>query len=110
MPDDGPTSSRTGVQTCPPSQPTVPPPPTITDLGDDKKCVSCNAGQNMKKFQRTDAEKAFSSVCDGTRTFGTAGGIATSIPVSKDVTINIDVNRMPGPDCKDSKPFVMGDY
>lgn len=32
------------------------------------------------------------------------------MPVSKDVTIYIDVNRMTGPNCKDAKPFAMGDY
>lgn len=95
MTDDGPTSGHTGVQTCPPPQATVPPPPTITNLGDDKKCVKCDAEQlNEKMFQRADAEKAFSSVCDGTRTFAAAGGIATIIPVSKDFSINIDVNRV----------------
>ncbi|UKZ96895.1 uncharacterized protein TrAFT101_011669 [Trichoderma asperellum] len=111
MTDDGPTSGHTGVQTCPPPQATVPSPPTITNLGDDKKCVKCDAEQlNEKMFKRADAEKAFSSVCDGTRTFGAAGGIATIIPVSKDLSLNIDVNRVQSSGCKDVKPFVLGDY
>jgi chitinase len=106
MPDDGPT----GVQTCPPPELPISI-PTITNLGDDKNCIKCYAEQtNQKMFQRADAKKAFSSVCDGTRTFGAADAIATDIPVSKDITISIDVNIVEAPGCKDVKPFVLGDY